>query len=117
MNKKITMQTETLTEKKCTPCEGKESPLSREDIQPLLEGISDEWNVLEDKKIRRDLKFKDFRENMKFVNEVAELAEDEGHHPDLCISYNKLEMTLTTHAINGLSENDFIMAAKIDEMI
>ncbi len=67
-------------------------------------------------KIRRSFKFKDFKEAMRFVNEVAELAEQEGHHPVIHVNYNKVELELWTHAIRGLFENDFIMAAKIDQI-
>ena len=70
--------------------------------------------ALEDGKLERDFKFKDFAEAMKFVNKVAEVAEAEGHHPDIRISYNKVNIVLWTHAMGGLSRNDFILAAKID---
>lgn len=80
----------------------------------LLEKV-DGWK-LDDNKIRRVYRFKDFLESIKFVNNVARLAEDEGHHPDIRISWNKVTLTLTTHAINGLSQNDFILAAKINKI-
>ena len=65
----------------------------------------------------KKFKFKNFLEAMKFVNKVAEIAENEGHHPDFCVHYNKVEIEIWTHAINGLSENDFIVAAKIDKVL
>ncbi len=73
------------------------------------------WELRENK-IRKTYRFKDFKESMKFVNKVADLAEEEGHHPNIFISWNKVTLTLTTHAIGGLSDNDFIMAAKIDRI-
>ncbi len=102
-----------LSGKKCKPCEGGTLPLSPDAISVYLKGVSG-WQVEEDKKIKKEFKFKDFKAAMGFVNKVAGLAEEEGHHPSIFISYNKVRITLTTHAIGGLSENDFIMAAKID---
>jgi len=66
--------------------------------------------------ISKELRFKDFKETMAFTNKIADIAEDEGHHPDMQVSYGKLVVELTTHAIKGLSQNDFIIAAKIDEL-
>ncbi len=76
------------------------------------------WRVVDGDplKIARELRFKDFARAMAFVNGLAEVAEAEGHHPDFCVSWNRVELELTTHAIGGLSENDFIMAAKINEL-
>ncbi len=71
---------------------------------------------LSGKKIQKEFSFKDFKEAMKFVNNVAEIAESEGHHPDFHIFWNRVILALTTHSINGLSENDFILAAKIDQL-
>ena len=76
----------------------------------------DGWTT-DNKKISKTFKFADFKEAMKFVNKVADLAENEGHHPDINISYNKVEIILWTHAIGGLSTNDFIVAAKIDQLL
>jgi 4a-hydroxytetrahydrobiopterin dehydratase len=78
--------------------------------------VNEEWYVTDGKKISRKFKLQSFKENIEFVNRIAVLAEEEGHHPDLCIFWNILEVSLWTHAIGGLSENDFIVAAKIDEM-
>jgi len=76
------------------------------------------WSLVEGEppKIARSLKFKDFARAMAFVNEIAQVAEREGHHPDICISWNRVNLELVTHAIGGLSLNDFIMAAKINEL-
>jgi 4a-hydroxytetrahydrobiopterin dehydratase len=113
-----------LLKKKCVPCEGGAKPLAHEEILKLVEQVPD-WNLTEDPspnlqkfgmgaKIRKEFKFKDFIGAINFVNKVAEIAESEGHHPDINIHYNKVELVLDTHAIGGLSENDFILAAKID---
>jgi len=105
-----------LNEKHCIPCEGSVPPLTTEEAQKLLLQVSD-WNLSEDgKAIQREYKLGKFLPAMDFVNEVARIAEAEGHHPDIFISYNKVRLTLTTHASGGLSENDFILAAKINEL-
>jgi len=81
----------------------------------LLEKV-DGWK-LTDNEIQRIYRFKNFQKAIEFVNMVAKLSDDEGHHPDIKISWNKVTLTLTTHAINGLSENDFILAAKINKIL
>ena len=105
-----------LISKKCVPCEGGTPPLEAEKIQEYLKELEGGWEVREGKMIARRFKFKTFRESIDFVNRVANLAESEGHHPDIIIRYNKVTMELSTHAIGGLSENDFILASKIDLM-
>ena len=102
--------------KKCVPCEVGGVPLKAEEIQKLLSRLSNSWSVENNLKLKREFKYKDFIEAMKFVNKVADLAESEGHHPDLHIHYNKVLIELWTHAVGGLSENDFILAAKIDAL-
>lgn len=88
--------------------------MSKEEAQALLERVGG-WKLKENR-IQKIYTFKDFKESMEFVNRVADLAEEEGHHPDIAISWNKVTLTLTTHAIGGLSQNDFILAAKINKM-
>jgi 4a-hydroxytetrahydrobiopterin dehydratase len=106
-----------LKEKKCIPCENKNMPpLTIEEIAPLLIQVK-EWTLSEDKKkISKNWVFKDFLKAMNFVDQVADVAEAEGHHPDIHISYNKVTLELSTHSIGGLSENDFIVAVKIDSL-
>jgi 4a-hydroxytetrahydrobiopterin dehydratase len=108
--------TSKLAQKKCRPCEGGVPPLKGDQLQPFLDQIDDAWEVADEKKIRRQFSFATFPETIKFVNKVAELAEQEGHHPDLHIHYTKLTIELWTHKIDGLFDNDFILAAKIDEL-
>jgi 4a-hydroxytetrahydrobiopterin dehydratase len=104
-----------LKEKHCVPCEVGTQPFDLETIQGLLPMVP-KWKLDDElKKIVRSFRFKDFVESMRFINRVADLAEEEGHHPDIFVSYNYVKIYLTTHNIGGLSENDFIMAAKIDE--
>jgi len=105
-----------LTEKKCVPCEGGVPPLNNPEIKELLKQTL-RWSVKEGK-LFREIKFKDFKQAIKFINEMADLAEQEDHHPDFTLhSWNKVSVTLYTHAINGLSENDFILAAKINKIL
>lgn len=108
-----------LTKKHCVPCEGGDPAISDEKENEMLKLIAHDkggWILLrqENHKLRRQFIFKDFREAIAFVNKVADVAESEGHHPDIYIFYNKVQIDLFTHAVGGLSENDFIMAAKID---
>jgi 4a-hydroxytetrahydrobiopterin dehydratase len=106
-----------LTEIKCVPCEGGIPPLTRLDFAQHLKQLP-EWKVIDDKKIEREFVFKDFSEALKFVNACGQIAEAEGHHPDLLLhGWNRLKVTLYTHAIGGLSLNDFVVAAKIDKIL
>jgi len=106
----------TLLQKKCVPCEGGEPTLKPKEIEKYMLELKDGWEVAKNLKIEKLFKFKDFKEAMKFVNQVAVLAEQEGHHPEILINYNQVNITNWTHAIGGLSENDFILAAKIDNL-
>ncbi len=104
-----------LSEKKCQPCEGGIPPLTNDQAEGFLRRLKSGWELLSGaKEIRREYKFKNFKETMGFVNLVAAVAEKEGHHPDMEVSWGKCVIRLSTHAIKGLSENDFILAAKID---
>ncbi|OHA68641.1 MAG: 4a-hydroxytetrahydrobiopterin dehydratase [Candidatus Wildermuthbacteria bacterium RIFCSPLOWO2_01_FULL_47_18] len=104
-----------LTDKKCVPCEGGVQPFTESQINDYLAQLKTEWEVVAFIKIKKQFKFKDFKEAMAFVNKIAEIAEKEGHHPDITINYNRVTIELSTHSIGGLSENDFILAAKIEE--
>ena len=101
-----------LAGKHCVACDAGTPPLTRQEAEAMMPQVPG-WQF-EETKLTRRFKFRDFVEAMAFVNGVAELAEAEGHHPDIHISWNKVRLELTTHAIKGLSENDFIMAAKIN---
>lgn len=103
-----------LTNKRCVPCEGGVPPLTGAEIAALLPQVPG-WRV-EAGKLRCELRFPDFVTLMAFVNQVADLAEAEGHHPDFSVHYSRLDFTVWTHAIDGLSENDFVLAAKIDAL-
>lgn len=105
-----------LTSQKCVPCEGGVPPFMKEQIEQYKKEISSDWQVIEGKKLEHKYKFKGFKTAMVFVNKIAGIAEAEQHHPDIEIFYNLVTLTLWTHAISGLSENDFILAAKIDQL-
>lgn len=106
-----------LASRTCFACEGGTPPMKHEEITKYSKEVSSEWAVIKDHSIKRKFSFKDFKEAMKFVNQVADIANEQGHHPDIYIFYNIVELELFTHAVKGLSENDFIMAAKIDELV
>lgn len=102
--------------KKCVPCEGGTPSLTPREVDADLASL-DGWDAREQKKqIHRHFRFGDFSEAMRFVNALASVAESEGHHPDFCVRYANVDVTLWTHAIGGLSENDFIVAAKLDRL-
>ena len=105
-----------LTSKKCVPCSIGAIPLNADEIQGFLNNLSDDWEVKDNKHIERSFKFKDFNEALEFTNKVGAIAETEGHHPDICLTWGKVDITLWTHKIKGLHENDFIIAAKIDKL-
>jgi 4a-hydroxytetrahydrobiopterin dehydratase len=89
-------------------------PLTKAQFEKHLPEVPD-WAIVEDKKIEKEFKFKDFKESLAFINKVGAIAEEENHHPDINLhNWNKVKISLSTHAIKGLSDNDFIMAAKID---
>lgn len=104
-----------LSAKKCQPCEGGIDPLTRDQAQALMQQLQPDWRLSDDaKSLHREWKFRNFFHTMSFVNAVAHIANAEDHHPDLEVGYGVCKLKYTTHAINGLSENDFICAAKID---
>ena len=104
-----------LAQKVCRACEGWEKPFTKIESQKYLKHVNN-WSLVEST-IEREFKFKNFKQALDFVNKVGEIAESEGHHPDIYLhGWNKVKLILSTHAIKGLSENDFIIAAKIDKI-
>ncbi len=104
-----------LASKNCVPCRGAVPPLAGKDLARLSEQLPD-WKVVDGHHITKVFKFPDFRQALAFVNKVGGVAEEQGHHPDILLSWGKAEVTTWTHAINGLTESDFILAAKIDRL-
>lgn len=104
-----------LADKHCKPCEGGVAPLTADETEKLLADLHADWSVSDDgREISRRFSFPAYSRSLGFANAVAWIAIKEGHHPDLLLSYGKCEVRWTTHAIGGLSENDFICAAKVD---
>ncbi len=111
------MNTENLLDQKCVPCEGGVDPMTIEDAKAMLGFHIPDWTLSGDgKNISKKFTFKNFKEALEFVNKTGEIAESEGHHPDIELGWGKVAITLTTHAIGGLSQNDFIVAAKINAL-
>jgi 4a-hydroxytetrahydrobiopterin dehydratase len=104
-----------LAERQCVPCRGGVPPLAGPEIVKLS-GELQGWQVIEEHHLQKLFLFKDFREALTFVNRVGELAEEQGHHPDICFGWGKAELTIWTHKIDGLTESDFVLAAKIDKL-
>lgn len=104
-----------LASRECVPCRGGVPPLGGAEIESLLKQL-DGWEVVGGHHLRKSFEFKDFREALRFVNRIGELAEDEGHHPDISFGWGRAEVTIWTHKIDGLTESDFILAAKIDKL-
>jgi 4a-hydroxytetrahydrobiopterin dehydratase len=104
-----------LASKTCVPCRGGVPPLKGEELDALRRQVS-EWEVVEEHHLRRIFRFKNFREAWGFVNKVGELAEQQGHHPDISFGWGYAEVTVWTHKINGLTESDFIFAAKVNAL-
>jgi 4a-hydroxytetrahydrobiopterin dehydratase len=104
-----------LAEKKCVPCRGGVPPLTPEQIQPLAAQL-EQWDVVNNHHLQKRFRFPDFRSALNFVNEVGEIAEREDHHPDIELAWGKVGITIWTHKIDGLTESDFIVAAKIDDV-
>lgn len=107
-----------LTEKHCVPCEGGVPPLGVEKVRGLLANLHEDWELVDDgKAIRRQYRFKNYYQTIAFVNALAWIAHREDHHPDLAVGYNRCTVEYSTHAIGGLTENDFICAAKVDRLV
>ena len=106
-----------INQKKCVPCQGGIPALNENQINELIPKIDSQWKVIDNIELRKEYVFESYLDAIKFVNLVAELSEDEGHHPYIHINYKKVIVILFTHKINGLHENDFILASKCDLLI
>ena len=107
--------TQDLASRRCVPCKEGTRPLTEREYAPLLEQL-DGWQVVEGHHVSKTYKFKNFKEALAFVNRVGDVAEGEGHHPDITFTWGRARIDIWTHSVGGLSESDFVLAAKIDEL-
>ncbi len=110
------MMNNDLTKEKCLLCRGSDKPLKGDHLAHFVAKLPENWELIEEHHIEKKFTFKNFQEALKFVNRVGELAESEGHHPDILLSWGKVVIKLWTHKMKGLSQNDFILAAKCDAL-
>lgn len=110
-------QTSKLSEKKCIPCKGGTPPLKGLELSRLHNQLIKGWQIINEHHLEKEYRFPDFKKALDFTNQVGQLAEKEQHHPDILLTYGKVKITLWTHKIDGLSESDFILAAKCDELL
>jgi 4a-hydroxytetrahydrobiopterin dehydratase len=106
-----------LAEKECVPCKGGVPPLKADQLAKFSNELNGGWKVIKEHHLEKEYKFKDFREALDFSNKVGELAESQGHHPDIYLAWGKVKLTIWTHKIDGLTESDFVMAAKSDKLL
>lgn len=105
-----------LSTKHCIPCRGGIPPLKDAKLKELEKKLGGDWSIIGEHHLEKEFTFKDFKEAWDFVNKVGEIAESEGHHPDIYLAWGKVKITLWTHKIDGLTESDFILAAKVDKV-
>ena len=105
-----------MADKECKPCKGSVPPLKGEELRELHVKLGNNWQLINDHHLEKEYPFKDFKNALAFTNRVGELAESVSHHPDINLSWGKVKITIYTHKINGLSESDFIFAAKTDRL-
>jgi 4a-hydroxytetrahydrobiopterin dehydratase len=110
------MQHEKLVDSRCVPCQGGVEPLKADAVEAYKKQLSPDWQVIDNHHLQREYTFKNFRQALEFVTKVGALAETQGHHPDIYLSWGKVKISLWTHRIDGLHENDFILASKIDRL-
>ena len=106
-----------LTSKKCIPCSGGIPPMDDQQITKFLKSLGNNWQINNQKHLFKSFKFQNFIQAVEFTNKITEIAEKEGHHPDLHISWGECNVEIWTHKINGLTESDFYLAAKIDKIL
>ena len=105
-----------LAKKECLPCKGGVPPLTQRELTGLLDKLGGGWRVVDEHHLEKEYRFKDFRTALAFTNRIGELAETKGHHPDIYLSWGKVKLTIWTHKIDGLTESDFVFAAKADSV-
>jgi len=106
-----------LAEKECVPCRGEVPPLKGAQLANVASELNGGWQIIKEHHLEKEYKFKDFRQALDFTNKVGELAESQGHHPDIFLAWGKVKLTIWTHKIDGLTESDFVLAAKADKLL
>jgi 4a-hydroxytetrahydrobiopterin dehydratase len=106
-----------LADKDCVPCKGGVAPLKGADLAKVSNELNGGWQVINEHHLDKEYKFKDFRQALEFTNKVGELAESQSHHPDIYLAWGKVRLTIWTHKIDGLTESDFVLAAKADKLV
>ena len=107
----------TLAEKKCKPCQGGEDPLKGDALKELQKQLGGDWEVVDEHHLEKTYEFEDFKQALAFTNRVGQVAEKQGHHPDVYLTWGKVELKIWTHKIDGLTESDFVFAAKADNAL
>jgi len=105
-----------LASKKCVPCDGDTPPLNGEELRRMAAQLDGNWKVIGEERLEKQFKFPDFRQALHFTNRIGVVAEQQGHHPDIYLTYGEVRVQLWTHRVSGLTESDFILAAKIDDL-
>src|SRR5271168_5404412 len=106
-----------LAQKECVPCKGGVPPLKGDELDRLAQEVGGGWRVIGGQHLEREFKFQDFKAALAFTNRVGELAEQQNHHPDIYLAWGKVKLTLWTHKIDGLTESDFVFAAKVNQLL
>ena len=105
-----------LASKECVPCKGGEPPLKGDDLKQMRQRLGADWDVVDEHHLSKTFTFDDFAAALAFVNRVGEIAEEQGHHPNICFTYGKATVEIFTHKVDGLTESDFVLAAKIERI-
>jgi len=105
-----------LAEKECVPCKGGVPVLKGAEVQRYIQELGGNWSVVKNHQLEKEFAFPDFRQALDFTNKIGNLAESQNHHPDIYLTWGKVKVTLWTHKIDGLSESDFVFAAKVDQL-
>jgi len=111
------MKAKDLAKKKCVPCQGGVPPLKGKSLKQLLAAVNNNWKLVKQHHLEKEYKFEDFREALGFTNRVGEMAERQNHHPDIHLAWGRVRVVIWTHKIDGLTESDFIFAAKTDQLL
>ena len=106
-----------LADQQCTPCRGKVPPLEGEELSALEDRLGGGWRVIEEHHLEKEYAFSNFAEALAFVNSIGAVAEEQGHHPDLLLGWGRVKASIWTHKIDGLTESDFVLAAKFDRIL